>query len=85
MQLKTFDEAITWCDKGLAVSLTGAEIIFLYSFLTILKTYPDLKGLDSSNNTDSRINITTFFNFPDMFRRYIRHLQCHHIDPRPRI
>ena len=22
-----------------------------------------------------RINITTFFNFPDMFRRYIRHLQ----------
>jgi len=25
----------------------------------------------------SRINITTFFNFPDMFRRYIRHLQCY--------
>ena len=26
---------------------------------------------------DSRINITTFFNFPGMFRRYIRHLQCY--------
>ena len=26
---------------------------------------------------DSRINITTFFNFPDIFRRYIRHLQCY--------
>ena len=25
----------------------------------------------------SRINITTFFNFPDMFLRYIRHLQCY--------
>ena len=37
----------------------------------------DSKGLDSSNNIDSRINITTFFNFPDMFRRYIRHLQCY--------
>ena len=34
-------------------------------------------GLDSSNKIDSRINITTFFNFPDMFRRYIRHLQCY--------
>ena len=41
VQLKTFDEASTWCDKGLAVSLSGAEIIFLYSFLTILKTYLD--------------------------------------------
>ena len=36
-----------------------------------------LKGLDSSNNIDIRINITTFFNFPDMFRRFIRHLQCY--------
>ena len=35
------------------------------------------KGLDSSNNIDNRINITTFFNFPNMFRRYIRHLQCY--------
>ena len=25
----------------------------------------------------SRINITTFFNFPDMFRWYIRDLQCY--------
>ena len=25
----------------------------------------------------SRINITTFFNLPDMFRRYTRHLQCY--------
>ena len=41
VQLKKCDEAITWCDKGLGVSLTGAEIIFLHSFLTILKTYPD--------------------------------------------
>ena len=30
-----------------------------------------------SHNIDSRVNITTFFNFPDMFRRYIRHLQCY--------
>ena len=37
----------------------------------------DPKGLDSINNIDSRINITTFFNFPDIFRRYIRHLQCY--------
>ena len=37
----------------------------------------DPKGLDSSNNIDSRINITTFFNFPDMFRWYIHHLQCY--------
>ena len=37
----------------------------------------DPKGLDSSNNIDSRINITTFFNLPDMLRRYIRHLQCY--------
>jgi len=37
----------------------------------------DPKGLDSSNNIDSRINITTFFNLPDMFRRYTRHLQCY--------
>ena len=29
------------------------------------------------NNTDRRINITTFFNLPDIFRRYIRHLQCY--------
>ena len=29
------------------------------------------------NNIDSRINITTFFNLPDMFRRYIRHRQCY--------
>ena len=26
---------------------------------------------------NSRINITTFFNFPDVFRRYIRHVQCY--------
>ena len=26
-------------------------------------------SLDSSNNIDSRLNITTFFNFPDMFRK----------------
>lgn len=30
VQLKKFDEAITWCDKGLEVSLIGAEISFLY-------------------------------------------------------
>ena len=29
-----------------------------------------LEDLDSSNNIHSRINITTLFNFPDMFRRY---------------
>ena len=43
----------------------------IYIFFTRLF----LKGLDSSNNIDSRINITTFFNFPDMFRRYIRLLR----------
>ena len=40
-----------------------------------LKIYP--KGLDSSNNIDNRMKITTFFNLPDMFRRYLRHLQCY--------
>ena len=35
-----------------------------------------IMGLDSSNNIDSRKSITTFFNFPDIFQRYIRHLQC---------
>ena len=35
VQLKKFDEAITWCDKGLAVSLIGAEISFLYFALSI--------------------------------------------------
>ena len=43
----------------------------IYIFFTRLF----LKGLDSSNNIDSRINITTFFNFRDMFRRYIRLLR----------
>ena len=33
----------------------------IYIFFTRLF----LKGLDSSNNIDSRINITTLFNFPD--------------------
>ena len=37
----------------------------------------DPKGLDSSNNIGSRINTTTFFNFSDMSRRYICHLQCY--------
>ena len=40
-----------------------------------LKIYP--KGLDSSNNIDSGINITTFLSLPHMFRRYLRHLQCY--------
>ena len=40
-----------------------------------LKIYP--KGLDSSNNIDNRMKITSFFNLPDMFRRYLRHLQCY--------
>ena len=28
----------------------------------------------------SRINITTFVNLPEMFRRYICHLQCLHMN-----
>ena len=35
-----------------------------------------LKRRDNSNNVEIFKNNTTFFNFPDMFRRYIRHRQC---------
>ena len=34
-------------------------------------------AMHDDNLKFSRINITTFYNFPDMFRRYIRHLQCY--------
>ena len=51
------------------IDMLSTEEVFFFIFKR--------RGLDSSNNIDSRINITTFFNFPDMFRRYIRHLQCY--------
>ena len=38
---------------------------------------PDIAATKIQKVQASRINITTFFNFPDMFRRYIRHLQCY--------
>ena len=41
----------------------------------LCKHFPRLRH-EMNYSIDSRINITTFFNFPDMFRRYIRHLQC---------
>ena len=47
-------------------------------FLNMRSKYISPKGLDSTNNIDSRINMTTFFNFPDMFR-YIRHLYTKYI------
>ena len=34
-------------------------------------------AMHDDNLKFSRINITTFFNFPDMFWRYIRHRQCY--------
>ena len=57
--------------------LRRSEMLTRPLYLAAKSKMIDLKGLDSSNNIDSRINITTFFNFPEMFRRYIGHLQCY--------
>ena len=56
--------------------MTVSFIIFvLFCFVFVFVFFLISKGLDSSNNIDSRINIKTFIKFPDMFRRYIPHLQ----------
>ena len=46
--------------------MTVSFIIFvLFCFVFVFVFFLISKGLDSSNNIDSRINITTLFNFPD--------------------